>query len=110
MRKTPFAQEVTSWERFVAAAEANAADLPASEEQRQELKALAAEVKALNQERQALRARLQGLTVQFKERMARGQDLHSRLREGAKGAYGTDSAKLYEFGMRPDGRRRRRRS
>lgn len=110
MRKTPFAHEVTSWEQFVAAAEANAADLPASEEQRQELKALATEIRALHQERQALRARLQTLTAQLKEKRARGQDLHSRLRNGAKNVYGPDSAKLHEFGMRPDGRKRRRRS
>jgi regulator of replication initiation timing len=108
MRKTSLAEEVTSWEQFVAAAETNAADLPASEELRQELKALATEVRALHQERQALRARLQMLTVQLKEKMARGQDLHSRVRAGAKSVYGSDSAKLHEFGMKPDGRRRRR--
>ena len=110
MRRTPFHQDVTGWERFVAAAEANAADLPGSEEQCRELKALATEIKALYQERQALRARLQTLTAQLKEKRTQGQDLHSRLREGAKSAYGTDNAKLHEFGMRPDRRRRRSRS
>jgi hypothetical protein len=108
MRKTPFGRDVNRWERALAGRTANADDLPTLEEPCRQLEALIPEIKDLYAQRDALKAELLAVQQKIRERIAEGQDLSSRIYFGVRSAYGPDSAKLYEFGMKPDRRFRKR--
>ena len=101
MPQASFADFVTEWDLLLAAANANAENLPQLAALRDELLSTVQQAKTLDARQASLRADFSQATRDLEATMARGKDLATRLRAGVRSQYGTKGEKLAEFGMRP---------
>ncbi|HEY0782766.1 MAG TPA: hypothetical protein VGE98_09945, partial [Thermoanaerobaculia bacterium] len=105
MSLTSFADFTNAFSHLSAALTANSQDLPQLAAQHEALKAALATASTLSSRRDAVRADLQQATADLKAQMTLARAAYSRLRHGLRQQYGPTSDKLVEFGVKPAGRR-----
>jgi len=96
-----YAETVTGWEKELAAAEQNNADLPQAEIPRGKLQGVLTEIRSVSAEQAVLTASKQEATKQIYILLAQGRKLSTLLRTIVREHYGNRSEKLAEFGMQP---------
>ena len=105
MSLTSFADFTNAFSHLSAALTANSQDVPQLAAQHEALKAALASASTLSSRRDAVRADLQQATTDLKAQMKLARAVYSRLRHGLRQQYGPTSDKLVEFGVKPTGRR-----
>jgi hypothetical protein len=98
---------LATWDKVLAAAQANQEDLAIVEEPRVQLEASMQDLRALLTERARLSAEMLRKTGEMWDLVERGNALVFRIRAGAQSRYGIHSDKLAEFGLAPVRRRGR---
>jgi hypothetical protein len=98
---------LATWDKVLAAAQANQEDLAIVEEPRVQLEAGVQDLRTLLAERAKLSSEMQRKTREMWDLIDRGNALVIRIRAGAKGCYGHRSEKLEEFGISSAYRRKR---
>lgn len=107
MPKASIADHSLEWHPLLTSANANADDLPYLSELIAELQRIVDVIPELEQERLVLVARKQQISRDVDAYKGRGRAVAARIRSGLKTAYGYNSEKLAEFGLRPRRRRLR---
>jgi hypothetical protein len=112
MSETSWTGIMTTWDRLLAAVEANRQDLPQVEALHVELEASLTDLRILHARRATLQREMLVRTQELKILAAQGRDLAIRIRYVIRARYGFRSDKLLEFGIKPipERRPRRRRS
>jgi hypothetical protein len=100
---------LATWDKVLAAAQANQEDLAIVEGPRVQLEAGVRDLRTLLAERAKLSSEMQRKTSEMWDLIDRGNALVIRIRAGAKGRYGHRSEKLEEFGISLRYRRKRSR-
>lgn len=85
-------------------------EMPHLETLHQELEAVVAEGRVLEDQRGFHEAQLRQNNAQRREMEKKGRELRLRLASSLRGAFGPDSQKLLEFGVKPRAVVRRRRT
>jgi hypothetical protein len=96
-----------NWENLLAGIEANKEDLPYVEGFCVSLQAQLSDLKADLARRSAIQLEARRLTQVIQESLEEGRDLASRISSYLRAKYGPGSRKLVEFGLTPNGRRRK---
>lgn len=99
--KGSFAYIFAHWDRLLAGAEANRADLPELEPCRAQLEAALVDTRESRARRESQRAETRRMTEEIRAFLRLGQDLAAQLEAGVKLRYGRRNPKLAEFGMKP---------
>jgi hypothetical protein len=99
---------MTTWDRLLAAVEANREDLPQVEALHVELEASLTDLRILHARRATLQREMLVRTQELKILAAQGRDLAVRIRYVIRARYGFRSDKLLEFGIKPIPERRPR--
>jgi hypothetical protein len=89
------------WDRLLAGAEANRADLPELEQCRAQLEAALVDTREAHARREGQRAETHRTTEEIQAVLRLGRDLAAQLEAGVKLHYGRRNPKLAEFGMKP---------
>lgn len=97
----------TDWENLLAGIEANKENLPEIEAFCGSLQAQLSDLKADLARRSAMQTETRRLTRSIQEALVEGRDLASRISSYLRAKYGPGSRKLIEFGLTPNGRRRK---
>jgi len=95
------------WENLLVGIEANKEELPEVEGFCVSLRAELSDLKADLARRSAMQIETRRLTRSIQESLEEGRDLASRLSSYLRARYGPGSRKLIEFGLTPNGRRRK---
>lgn len=95
------------WEHLLAGIGSNKEDLPEIEAFCASLRIRLADLKAERARRSAMQAEVLRSTRTIQESLERGRDLASRISSYLRAKYGPGSRKLIEFGLQPNGRRRK---
>src|SRR5689334_3421681 len=96
-----YAETVTQWEKELAAAERNSADLPQAEIPREKLQGVLIAIREVAATQSALTASKQEATQRIYTLLAQGRKVSTLLRTIVREHYGTRSEKLSEFGIQP---------
>ncbi|MFL6232046.1 MAG: hypothetical protein ACJ76N_02845 [Thermoanaerobaculia bacterium] len=97
---------LATWDKVLAATQANQEDLAIVEEPRVQLEASVKDLRTLLAERARLSSEMLRKTREMWDLIDRGNALVIRIRAGAKSRYGIHSEKLEEFGIAPVYRRK----
>jgi len=101
------AKTQADWENLLAGIEANKEDLPEVEGFCVSLRAQLSDLKTDLARRSAIQIEARRLTRSIQESLVEGRDLASRISSYLRARYGPGSRKLIEFGLTPNGRRRK---
>jgi hypothetical protein len=96
------------WEKLLAGIEANKEDLSYVEGFCVSLQAQLSDLKADLARRSAIQVEARRLTQAIQGSLEEGRDLASRISSYLRAKYGPGSRKLIEFGLTPNGRKKRK--
>jgi hypothetical protein len=96
-----FADQISDWERLLAACDANAALLPGLEPFRNMLVQVIAEAKTLKAAQEIMGRKRQVITKHLADSCETGRESARRLRSFVKFRLGTKSEQLPQFGIAP---------
>jgi uncharacterized membrane protein YccC len=96
-----YANVLAHWDRLLAGAEANRADLPELEQCRAQLEAALVDTREAHARREGRQAETHRMTQDLQAFLSLGRDLAAQLEDGVKHRYGRKNPKLAEFGMKP---------
>lgn len=108
MPKRSLGQHLGIWDRLVAAAMNNIRDLTVARQAVEDLKQAVVEIRELSERQTALRAAAQQMTRDLEAAKERANRAAVQVNQGVLAAYGSQSEKLAEYGLRPWRPRRRK--